>query len=99
MKIINDTEVYEPSECCFAITHDDDGITVLITPISFWDENHCLDDGFGDHSLEENVSSELERKNIWNACESMWTSELIEDATREVLVELGFVESQEMHDL
>jgi len=102
MQVINDTEVFEPSECYFAITNDpdylDDGnqSVIAITSIEFWNDNMCLDDNFGDHSLSREVNDKLEKEDIWNACEATWSSNYSTDKIRSIMLKLGFVESSEM---
>jgi hypothetical protein len=104
MQIVNDTEIYEPSECYFTVAHDprmDPDVMISITPISFWEDSHYLSDQFGDHSLTKEVCNKLEAAGIWGACDSTWTSDSATysvDTVRAALLDLGFVESQEMHD-
>ena len=98
MKIVNDTEIYEPSECYFSVDVIDSETVISITPIPFWEAEHCLSDTFGDHSLTSAVSGIFEGHGIWGATDSMWTSELNEETTKSILIGWGFVESQAMHD-
>jgi len=99
MKLINNTEVWEPSECYFFVDQDEemfDGICVCITPIQYWNENRYLDDCFGDHSLSEEIVEKLENADITNIMEATWSTEGTVEAAREVMLALGFVESKDM---
>lgn len=102
MKIINDTEVFEPRECYFTLSTSEDfdsGVIVSITSIDFWKENQCLDDCFGTQSLDQDVNQALLDAGISQEMEAMWGTDLTEDAAREVLTKLGFVESKEMGEI
>jgi hypothetical protein len=105
MKIVNDTEVYEPNECYFAIIDNPDyldngdSLVIAITPVSYWNENLCLDDGFGFHSLSKEVNDKLETADIWEACESTWCSNKPENDVKNVMRSLGFVESQKLFEI
>lgn len=103
MKIINDTEVFEPSECYFAISRNpdctDEETTVSITSIEFWDENKCLSDTFGDHSLSDEVQSVLEDEEICCVTDATWSSNASVQSVRATMLKLGFVECEEMKEL
>lgn len=105
MKIVNDTEVFEPNECYFAVMHYPeylgmgDDTVIAITSIDFWNDNLCLDDCFGENSLSNDVSASLEQAGISEACEATWGSDLSENDAREVMLKLGFVESSAMFEM
>ncbi|SRR5258708_5119166 len=95
MKIINNTKVFEPSECIFCLDPDPDNpgyIMVCITDKAYWDENMCLNDQFGDHSLPDGAMPE----SFCGACDSMWETELPSEKARQTLIKAGFIESQEL---
>lgn len=100
MKIINDTEVFEPNECYFAVhldPEDENNTMISITSIEFWNKNKYLDDGFGDHSLSENIHEDMENHSISNAMEAIWIAENCSTAKAEkIMTDLGFVYSDEM---
>ena len=96
MKIINDTEVFEPSECLFSLSYEDPSNTqylmVCVTDKVTWDERGCLNDCFGDHSMTEDAIPD----GIYNSMEATWETEMsIEDA-RAAMLAAGFVESKDM---
>jgi hypothetical protein len=96
MQVINDTEVFEPSECLFAIMKDRDdpaSYIVLITDSQTWDNEQCLNDSFGSHSLPDGVLPE----EMEEAMEATWlTFKPIE--MRAALISAGFIESSELAD-
>jgi hypothetical protein len=95
MQIINDTEVFEPSECIFCIDNDPDNsgsVIACITDKAYWDYSLCLNDCFGEHSLPKGAIPET----FYEACEAMWETELPLEEARRALVAAGFVESQEL---
>lgn len=96
MQIINDTEVFEPSECLFAVGYDDPNYTqylsVHITDKATWDERECLNDCFGDHSLPEDAIP----AGMYNAMEATWETEMLPEEARAALLKAGFVESLDM---
>ncbi len=95
MQVINNTEVFEPSECFFAIIPDTDGtMTVSITDMETWISRGCLNDCFGDHSLPDKAIP----FGFSNAMEATWETELSEEDARSAMLAAGFVESQAMHD-
>jgi hypothetical protein len=96
MKIINDTEVFEPGECLFALNEGNDITVIAITSKAFWAKNHHLDDSLGDHSFPEETNTLLTKNSIWNEMESTWFADLALDETRAVMLAAGFVESKEM---
>lgn len=97
MQVINDTEIFEPSECYFCVeTDSDSGDTNLyITNKSFWDEERCLNDCFADHSFSD-ATNDLIEKFAFNLMEATWGSELSVEETRQKMLELGFVENADM---
>jgi hypothetical protein len=105
MKIVDDVEVFEPSECYFAVIDNpeylgmENSMVIAITPIFYWNENLCLDDGFGCHSLSKEINDKLEIAGIWEACESTWCSDKSENDIKTVMFNLGFVESKELYEI
>lgn len=100
MQVINDTEVFEPSECYFAVDPDPDnpsGSMVSITDKSYWDEEGYLNDCFGDHSLPDEIVEQMAKAGITNAMEAVWTSDQPPTKVTEILAKLGFVESEALH--
>ena len=99
MQVINDTEVFEPNECYFAVEPDPEDINevmVYITSKEYYDENQCLDDCFADHSLPENIVEKLEDNDISNLMEATWGSSLSLDEVRKVMTNIGFIENKDM---
>lgn len=97
MKIINHTEVFEPSECIFCITEDPEGssdMMVYITDLATWEAEGCLNDCFGDHSVPDKTIP----NDIFNLMEATWGTELSEIDARSAMLAAGFVESQELYD-
>lgn len=92
MQIINDTEVFEPGECLFALGYDDPSntqyLTVCITDKATWDERECLNDCFGDHSLPEDAIP----NGIWNSMEATWETKMRLEQAHAALLSAGFVE-------
>jgi hypothetical protein len=97
MQIINDTEVFEPSECIFCLDADPDNtgyIIASITDKAYWEWEHCLNDGIGDHSFRDGAIPD----GFSNACEAMWETELSLEDARQALLAAGFVECPELLD-
>lgn len=99
MKIINDTEIYEPNECYFAveICPDDRAYTTIyITNKSHYDAEDCLNDNFGDHSLTQDTLDLFEKNEIGNTMEATWDVELSAEKTRKLLIQMGFEENNKL---
>lgn len=97
MQIINDTEVFDPQECLFALAwedpHNPNYVMIALTDKKYWEEEGCLNDCFGDHSLPPGAIPQ----GIWNDMEAMWgTDSMSLDNARQALIKAGFVESKEM---
>jgi hypothetical protein len=95
MQIINNTEVFEPKECLFALSSNPDdvgSIMIAITDKATWNREGCLNDGFGDHSLPKGTLP----KEISNIMEAIWETEMSIEDVRTVLLSAGFVESPEL---
>lgn len=99
MKIINDTEIFEPNECYFCIDENNDNL-LYITSISFYEENLYLDDNFGDHSLDQKVIDQLDELKILPACEAMWETDQCQLSLSQIkskLKDIGFIEKKMYH--
>lgn len=93
MKIINDTEVFEPKECYFTVELDpenDDnfGTMIGITNINYWNENHCQNDCFGSHSLDRGVLP----YDFDPVMDATWVSEKEPEEVKKIMLSLGFIE-------
>jgi hypothetical protein len=97
MQIINDTEVFSPSECFFAVGYSNDfqSTVVLVTDQETWTKLQCLNDCFGSHSLPVGAIP----NNIHEAMESTWETEMSEEDARGAMLKDGFIEHSEMLDL
>jgi len=96
MKIINDTEVFEPSECLFAIGYDDPSNTqyasIVIVDKAYWEKEGFMNDGIGDQSFDDDTIPH----GIYNSMEATWETELPIEKARAAMLEAGFVESKEL---
>jgi hypothetical protein len=96
MKIINDTEIFEPGECLFAIGYDDPNSTqyasIVIVDKQYWDEEGCMSDLIGDHSFDDGAIPD----GIFNSMEATWETEMSIDDARTAMLAAGFVESKEL---
>jgi len=95
MQIINDTEVFEPSECYFVVMPDPEDAEhtmVLITDKVTWDEEQCLNDSIGDHSFQDGVIPET----MWNCMEATWETDISVEEARSAMQQAGFVENADM---
>jgi hypothetical protein len=97
MEVINDTEVFQPSECFFAVGLDPDGsgsVMVCVSDKETFDREGCLNDCFGDHSMTDDAIPH----GIHNTMEATWESIMPLEETRTAMLKAGFVESQDMYD-
>lgn len=95
----NDNDVYEPNECYFSMMDTSDGDTVAITSIKYWNENKCLDDCFGEHSLPKNIIKKFRDAKIDSIMEAMWICDsMVKEKVKQFMLDLGFVWLQEMCD-
>jgi hypothetical protein len=100
MKIINDTEVFDPGECYFSLQEGNGGyeptVVISITNIDFWNEEHCLNDCFGDQSLTDETNAAMSAVGVFQEMEATWGSDKSIDDTRNDMLKLGFIESKKM---
>lgn len=89
-----DGELFQPSECFFAVGLEDGEMCVAITGKEYWEEEGCLDDCFGDHCFDDDALP----PRISNTAEATWESPFSVEETRAMMEAKGFVWSQEMHD-
>ncbi|CAB4196814.1 hypothetical protein UFOVP1290_334 [uncultured Caudovirales phage] len=96
MKVIDDCEVFDPSECYFAVGIEKDcfSTTIFITPISVWEEEGHLDDCFASQSLDYG-SLPLD---LSNSMEATWESKYDVEKVREAMIAKGFIENKDMYD-
>ncbi len=96
MKIVNDTEIFEPSECLFAIGYDDPSNTqyasIVIVDKAYWGEEGFMNDGIGDHSFDDDVIPQ----GISNSMEATWETKMPIEEARAAMLAVGFVESEEL---
>jgi hypothetical protein len=80
---------------------DHDGISICMTSIEFWNQNHCWDDSLGSHNLSRPVKDALNRSGVYGeveAMEAVWeampgrTVEFI----RQRMIAEGFVHNPQM---
>jgi len=88
MKIINDTPVFEPSECYFGLDYIDGVLVIAITDKETWDNDHCLNDCFGSHSLPDGILPD----SMSEMMEATWESDDSLEKIREDLIKAGFTE-------
>lgn len=93
-----DGELFQPSECYFAVGQDDPdydgGFCVAITGKEYWEEEGCLDDCFADQCFADDALP----PGIHNTSEATWESPYSIEETRALMEAKGFIWSQEMHD-
>ena len=98
MKILNNTEVFEPSECLFAVGIVDPAfpqdVMIAITDKRYWEEEGYLNDSIGDHSFADGVIPE----GMFNSMEGTWETKLPLEKARQAMLRAGFVECKEFTD-
>lgn len=101
MKIIDDTQVFEPNECYFGLDCveeeevEDDIVVVLITDKENWDNDHCLNDCFGSQSLPDGILPD----SMSEVSEATWTSHSSLEEVRALLLSLGFTECNAISEI
>lgn len=98
MKIINDTKVFEPNECIFAIDEDDDGVIVSIVDREHWNREHRCNDGIVPDTFSNDVNDAMENAGLFDVMEGTWESDSTVEETRKAMLAMGFEESQELTD-
>jgi hypothetical protein len=95
MKIINNTEVFEPNECYFGIDTVDGIVVVVITDKETWDQDHCLNDCFGSHSLPDDVLPDFMEEML----EAVWESDSSLEEVKQALTVAGFCECDAINNI